>query len=154
MSSIMRIFARKENVFVPLFEASCGELFDAISDRVPYGKIRRLNYADIEGIIEDVEEQITVLNGVIEREKRVVESVKAMNDSFETKLGAIQESENYIDEMRQTIKEKEKAVVELNFIEEFVVDAEGAERWYGMTGMGIYAGVDCGIDVEEKDVAE
>ena len=144
MSKYTHIFARKQGgaEFVQL-GCFCGssKISEALSN-APWEHIMRLSDQKLSVALDKLQIEIENYNDSINRAQLRIKLIVDMKEtSIEDRLSAIEEAQNFIEELIEERKEVESAKSYIEFLQ----DINSKETT-------LYFGCECGDDVSEKDL--
>lgn len=124
MSSYVNFYLRINNNFAPIGSWSrSSQLYQHIHYNIPYEKIKPLTIEELEKIIYELDKDKQKFEKMkIEDEYRINRIMNAENTPLKDKLNAVADIESCFEDIDNTIKEYEYAIIALRIFGEMIDD--------------------------------
>ena len=156
MSQYIHIFARQNDQFIPLYsESRSNYIYEALEPYAPYERVSKITLPWIYYAIDSIKEKSEAADRYINQKRQAIAEIAKMNNNIDDKLDVINE---YLRGIANEEDEKlyiNAAHERLIFLKLILEDMEDTiESVPDIKDLGIYAGIDCGIEVTLEDVVE
>lgn len=156
MSQYIHFFVRKNDTFIPIFSNSrSSDIYDRFDGLAPCDKIRKISEENVRDVIQEIDARIANLERAIRNSREELEILLEHLDDVGEKKDAIENAMFDERDYRESIDDLKDAKRFAQFIFAIINEMDEDVRYEyedDAPAMGVYVGVDTGIEVTVDDI--
>lgn len=157
MSQYLEFYIRgKDNQFYPIAEyCRSSSYFQAFNEYVPsYDGLGAITEQTLGYVRSDVRKQIQELKQFIKREQAHKQDILQANNSFEEKMDAICDSDQYIEETEDEIRTWEAVDYFIDFLYGIIESVSYRSDFEGSEDKYLYAGIEPMVNKDKTEITD